>query len=273
MFYMKDSLENTKEKDVQIIHERSIISCFMNGLRVFSDRYLQLGRFLWPTSLIMLLLPIPGYLAFLGRIDAYLAEWNRQKKNPDLGFRDLKSETIFWTSRRGYSFLFLVILGLLSFALFFLFAKYNVNLWYAALAETAILLAALPFMRPLMQMSFSSDSFSVALKSLKKGAMNYTMHFSFELVAGLFSLFVAIIGLLPFALLILVYCYSQHAMEIGDDVNMPTLFPLYLFLAYLIAVWLLQHIMLAYSLCKFLFWGNILAKEKMIDENDAELKD
>lgn len=270
---MKDSLENTKEKNVQIIHERSIISCFMNGLRVFSDRYLQLGRFLWPTSLIMLFLPIPGYLAFLGRIDAYLAEWNRQEKNPDLRFRDLKSETISWTGRRGYSFLFLLIFGLLSFTLFFFFAKYHVNLWYAALAETAILLAALPFMRPLMQMSFSSDSFSVALRSLKKGVMNYTIHFSFELVAGFLSLFVAIIGLMPFALLVLVYFRSQHAMEIGDDVNMPTLFPLYLFLAYLIAIWVIQHIMLGYTFCKFLLWGSILAKEKMMDENDAELKE
>ena len=267
---MKNSAGNIKDTNVQIIRERSIISCFMNGLRVMSDKYTLLIRFLWPSSLLMTLLPIPGYLVFLGRVDTYLSQWLKQNDFPVLSSLDLKKETFNRALRRGYSFLYILVLIALIAGIFFVMEKYDVSVWYAILSGFVVSLAALPAVRPMMQLSNTDDTFADAMKTFPKGMQNYAQHFSFEVVALLLSVFVSIIGFMPFILLVLVYTRSQQAIAIGDASTLPALFPFYLFLGYLIAMVVLQHILLGYTFCKYLLLGNIMAAEKLVDENEKE---
>lgn len=268
---MNNPILNSNSDSLQIIRERSIISCFTKGLHFFSEHYISLLRYLWPTMLFMTFLPIPGYMFFSGKIDAFIAQWSESNEMPSFFNPQQKSKVSFYMLRRVYSFLLILAAILILICVPFLFLKFDINIWYACLCDMILLLFFLPFSRSFMQLAFSTNTFTQTLGYYRKGVTNFSQHFTFEFVSLLFSLFVLIIGCLPFSILLLVYFKSNQAIEFGDEVSLPILFPLYIFISYIVASFVLQHVILTYIFCKSLCWGNFIAHENVLNKETENL--
>ena len=261
---MKQPTSNLMNDQLQIQQERSIFSCLFKGLKFVSDYYTSLFRFLWPASVAMFLLPIPGCIVLAGRVDAYIAAWQVAGVPPVLPASAMVGVTKGFALRRTLHFVFFlaVLLSLVGVPL--LFAALGIGLWYALPCVVLLLAFLLPISRPLMQVSFVAESPVHSLSSYCKGFKDFWLHFSFESVSALVCALILFVGTLPFTVLLMVFAEYRQTISMGDAASLPSLMPLFFFLAYAVASLVLQHVVVAYIIGKCLFLGSLLTREKAV---------
>jgi len=259
-------MEIQDDKEFLVKKERSYLSCLSNGWRLAMDHIGELLRYAWPSMLFTLILPLPGILFLAGQIDAFLSKWAEDGAMPQASRSVLRHEIIYRTKRNAISFLVILIwcilLSLASYACLRFYPN-QILLW---LLTCVFILILLPIEYSFMSLSYTRRPASQCLKGYSVGCRHFGTLFVFEIVGFIFMSIALLMGSMAVISTSAVWQQSVMARAQGDSVDLPILFPVIAFFAYLLMMFVIQMVFIIYSFCHCLLWGSFEAREEGRDK-------
>lgn len=263
-------MEQNVDNIIQVCQYRSYTKNLKMGV---ATAFRQLGttiRYLLPSLVLTVLLPLPFILFFLGQNDALLRKWVELGYVPEARFAALK-DSIGKCSRRNVPLLLFLLLGVVLFgiAIWLPFLLGISKLW-SLLFVFVIFLIDIPFDVVFMEMSYTDKTFGECAGRLAKGMRNYGKLFAFSLLRGMLLLCVGILAFVPLmvALGVSVQAYSAHLD--GDVLNLPALFPVIVYLAYAVGMFVSLVAVHVFSFSRCLMWGSLVEEVPADAKVDGE---
>lgn len=243
-----------------VVEERSYVTSLAEGWRVAMNHFGEMARYLWPSALLTLVLPL-GVVFFAGQTDAVLKRWADEGAVPQPNRKVLRKEIMCRTRRNVLSFLIVLLVVALLLGAILLPGTLGVNRFYGLGAACVLLVLSLPLEVCLMNISYTSLPLASCLKSYVSGWRHWGLLFAFDLVVLLVAGVALLIGALP--LLILTYVSGEAAIArlAGDVVHLPMLYPVLQLLAYVLCMAVALSVGMTCSFCRCLLWGAIKAKD------------
>lgn len=255
-------MESSGENLFQVKKERSYISCLVNGCSYGFKHLGLLLRYIWPSLALAIVLPIPFLFFFAAQTDAVLRKWIELGYLPNVTMKAMRRDIEKCANRS-------VIAVLLSFLMFILAAVGVTSLvlpiilgWeylWSILIFVAVIILFLEMEVVVMQVRFSDlpikecfgSGFRIAWRNLGKV-------FAFDFLLYFLSIIIILPGSIPYIILSSAGLQAYRGWQIGDALDLPVLFPLYVFLsAYiLMAVTLLTFLVGSFADC--LMWGSLV---------------
>ena len=265
-------MEENKEMNEGLFKVRSYLGCLSEGIKLPTRNFIPLLKFLYPTlvvsalftvgaflfawnaqeittnkKLIVLLFQavslLPGCLSF-GQLSVAVSHYNATSTLEGLHPWALRKEILGAFGRSALAF----------YALFFIFIIYNIIiglLLYVLIPNVLLLMLLgivlfpavfiLAVMVPYQMtacdyMLDGKQGFLKSLARMKDGYRNWGAFFIVPLCGGFLSGLVALVGSLPFFILINVKFLARQATMIGDATDLPAMFPVMLGVTGLIAL-------------------------------------
>ena len=263
-------MEQVKENSIEICQYRSYARNFSLGVSTALKGMGASMRYMWPSMLLAVLLPIPFILRFIGQSDTLMRKWTETGSLPRLTLQSTRHE-VWKNSLRsvpGFFFYLIVVLLVVGAALAWLL--YSVSAWWIVGVVVVSAMLSVPLDAVFMEMSYTDRPLSECMGCLRKGIDHYAMYFSFSLLRAMSILSISLIGFLPFAVVCTAGYEAYVSYQSGDALSLPVAYPLVVFVAwvlglsvYLVAVHISRH-----SRC--LLWGSLVEKVPADSEVDGE---
>lgn len=183
-------------------------------------------RYAWPSLLMAILLPVPFISLFTGQVDAMLNKFKELGYFPKVSLTSLKDQVVRQVRRN-------IVGDLLSILL------------------NVFILVLPPLDRYLMDTNYSDQ------KPVWRFKGNNGAVFAFELLCFLFLGLVGIVGFIPLVVCLEVCLQAYNASQIGDAINLPVLFPLYVYLSYAVSMFVFLSSLMVVRTCRLLMWGSL----------------
>ena len=252
-------METTGENFFQVKKERSYISCLVNGCS-YGFRHLgMLLRYIWPSLVLTMVLPIPFVFLFVAQVDAILRKWIELGYLPNVTLKVMRRDVEKCANRSALKVLIYIIWLLVVLLFLFLPVLFGIRIWWGLIASFVAWLLLLPLSFVIMQISYSNITISACFKDgLKTACRNYGKLFAFEFLSNLLIFIIALLGSIPCQIIFAAGLQAYRGMQIGDVLDLPVLFPLYVALSVFIleAVFLITAIVFSFS--RFLMWGSLV---------------
>ena len=252
-------METTGENLFQVKKERSYISCLVNGCSYGFKHLGLLLRYIWPSVLLTCVLPIPFVFLFAAQLDAILRKWTELGYIPRVTLNVMRHDIEKCANHSAVKVLIYVLW--ISFSSFLLYMPIllGFSIWWGLLAFSVSWLLLLPLSVVIMQISYSHTSVSECVKSgIKTGYRNFGKLFVFEFLSNLLIMIIVLLGSIPCIVLAALCLQAYHGSLMGDVLDLPVLFPLYIILADVLGtvIWLMTLIVFGFSRC--LMWGSLV---------------
>ena len=242
--------------------ERSYLSCLSLGWQTTMNNIGLLLRYAWPSMLFTLLFPPLGIFFFAGQVDALLCRWIELGYVPSETAGSLRRDILYRAGRNAWLLLPIILICLIASALAYAVIRQGLGIWRYWGVIFAFILLLLPMELCSMRLSYTRLPLMECLRGYGIGWRFFGTLFVFEVIGLIFAGIALLLGSMPIMTISIVSQQAFQAQAIGDAIDLPVLYPVVVFLAYLIAtfVFLLCHFV--YSFCHCLLWGNIEAREE-----------
>jgi len=250
-----------EQKDEIVFHvkrNRSYVACITQGVSVSFRHLGQLVKYVWPSLLLSSVFTIPFIVFFAGQVDAILRKWTDLGYLPKVKPASLKKEILHCTLRNTISFCILIVFFLMIAACVVLSIYFGLPIWCACLILLLGFFLFIPVDVCFMYLSYTDEPVLTCLKSIKIGFCNYSRLFAFEFLLYLFYTIISLLSCLPFLVVLFVCIQANNAMNNGDVIDLPTLFPFYALLAYVACVAAELICLMMCSFCQCLMWGSLV---------------
>ncbi len=263
-------METREENLFQVKKERSYISCLVKGCSYGFKHLGLLLRYIWPSLLLTCVLPIPFVFLFAAQLDAILRKWTELGYIPNVTLRILRHDIEKCANHSAVKVLIYVLWILLSSFLLYLPMLFGFSIWWGLGALTLSWLLLLPLSVVIMQISYSQMSVAECFKTgMKTGYKNYGKLFVFEFLSNLLIMIIVLLGSIPCIVISALCLQAYHGSLMGDVLDLPVLFPLYVILAEVtgIAICLITLLVFGFSRC--LMWGSLV--NEVPTETEADI--
>lgn len=239
--------------------ERSYISCLVKGCAYGFKHLGLLLRYIWPSLVLSLVLPIPFVFFFAAQMDAILRKWIELGYVPNVTLKVLRRDVEKCANRSAIKVLIYVFLTVFLVTFFYLPMFLGLSIWWGILSFFVAWFLLLPLSFVIMEISYSDNDFSECFKGgLKTGYRNYGKLFAFEFLSGLLEFIIILLGSIPVLILQAVWFQASRSSMMGDVLDLPILFPLYVFLAAVIMIAVMLVMLLVFSFSRCLMWGSLV---------------
>jgi len=255
-------METTGENLFQIKKERSYISCILKGNSYGFKHLGLLLRYTWPSLILTIILPIPFIFLFAAQVDAILRKWIELGYLPNVKLKLMRRDIAKCANRSAINILIgmimvpIALVGICFLGVpMFLGWKY---LW-GVLVFLVVFILTLPMVVVVMQIGYSDVSLKECFRSgFRIAYKNFGSLFAFEFLSALLGGIIVFLGSIPCQVVFAVCVQAYRGWQMGDVVDLPVLFPLYVLLAvfFMIAVTLITALVFSFSRC--LMWGNLV---------------
>ena len=253
-------METIGENLIQVKKERSYISCLVKGCSYGFKHLGLLLRYIWPSLVLSVVLPIPFMFMFAAQMDAILRKWIELDYLPNVTLKSMRREIELCANRSAIKVLIYAFWLFLTLFSFYLTIFLGLGRWWALLVFFLVWLLLLPLSVVIMQVSYSNIPIAECLKGgVKIAYRNFGKLFAFEFLSNLLESIIVLLGGIPLLTLYAVSIQVHSSMVMGDVVDMP--FALYGFcyvLAYVICIFILLTILLVFSFSRCLMWGSLV---------------
>lgn len=263
-------METTGENLFQVKKERSYISCLVNGCSYGFKHLGLLLRYIWPSMVLSIILPIPFVFLFAAQLDAILRKWMELGYIPNVTFKVMRHDIEKCANHSAVKVLIYVLWVAVTFFLLYLPILLGISIWWGILASVVTWLLLLPLSVVIMQLSYSDAAISVCFKDgFRTAYRSFGKLFVFELLSNMLIFIVVLLGSIPLLVISALCLQAYHGTLMGDVLDLPVLFPLYYLLAAFIssAVWLITLLVFGFSRC--LMWGSLVNEVPAETEADS----
>lgn len=263
-------METTGENLFQVKRERSYISCLVKGIPYGFKHLGLLIRYIWPSLLAATLLPFPFLIFFLAQVYAILRKWVELGYLPQVTLKDLWPDVKQVALRSVVVWLLSVAVWLLIAVMLALTVSLGLHPGWCFLFFFVLLTLMVLFGPVVMQISYSDRNFPDCLRTgLSMGLHNWGRLFAFYLLGGIILAIIAFIGSIPYAVLLGAGFQAYGEMQMGGTLDLPTLFPLLVFLAQVIMMVVVLVGTLVFSFSDCLMWGSLVKEVPAETEVDG----
>ena len=263
-------METTRENLFQVKKERSYISCLVNGCSYGFKHLGLLLRYIWPSLILSIILPIPFVFLFAAQLDAILRKWTELGYIPNVTFKVMRHEIEKCTNHSAVKVLIYILWVAVTLFLLYLPLLLGISIWWGLLAALVTWLLLLPLSVVIMQISYSDTAISGCFKNgFKTAYRNFGKLFVFEFLSNMLIFIFVLLGSIPLLVISALCLQAYHGTLMGDVLDLPVLFPIYLILADCIcsAIWLITLMVFGFSRC--LMWGSLVNEVPAETEADS----
>lgn len=252
-------METTGENIIQVKKERSYISCLVKGCGYGFKNLGMLLRYIWPSLVLAILLPIPFIFFFAAQMDAILRKWTALGYVPNVKLKAMKRDIELCSNRSAFKVLIYMLW--MGIALVGLYAPFfiGIKIWWGLVFFFLVWLLPLPLSVVIMQVSYSDNKIKDCLRSgFRIGYRNYGKLFAFEFLSNLLQVIIVLMGALPLIVLQCARAQALRSIMMGDATVLPVSFYLYAILGSFI-YWTVAYItLLVFSFSRCLMWGSLV---------------
>ena len=252
-------METTGENLFLVKKERSYISCLVKGCGYGFKNLGILLRYIWPSLVLTVIMPIPFIFFFAAQVDAVLRKWTQLGYVPNVNLKAMRRDIEKCANRSAIKVLIYMLWIAVSFICFYLPLIFGLGIWWCLLISFFAWLLFLPLSVVIMQVSYSNIPIKECFRSgLKISYRNYGKLFAFDFLGSLIISIIIIIGAIPLVVLQLVWLQANRSMMIGDVTDLPLVFFLYAILASIIYFTIVFVTLLVFSFGRCLMWGSLV---------------
>lgn len=263
-------MEEKEETSIKVCEYRSFTKNVTLGLATAFKRMGTFLRYIWPSLALSVVLPIPFYVFMKGRTDALMRKWNELGYIPEVKPKDLKGDVKRCTCRALVECLCdAAMVCLLAVAVYVAIVK-GASLLVAFGIAALLFLLYIPFETVFMEISYSDKPVSKCFGKLKTGVKHYGKYFSLCMFRLLVGGVPVLFSCLPLAVAVSVSLQAYSAYLSGDVLDLPALFPLYVYLAYVVGMSVTLVTVSVFSFCRVLTWGSLVEEVPADTEVDGE---
>lgn len=262
-------MDNVNESVITVIEERSYIKSFTLGVSLAFKNLGMLLRYIWPSALLAILLPLPCYVLFEGQNVAVLRKLMELGYLPKVSIKGLRADIARCSKRAVFNLIISVILNMLMCVTIMLPFITGHRIEWGLLGSFILFLLLLPIDFVCMEISFSDKPLSQCLRGFGRGYRNYGSMFAFTLLCFIFLMLVSFVGLMPLIVLLEASNQAISAYKLGDVLDLPTLFPMYVFLAYAIGSLFVYIGIQVLYFCRCMMWGSLVKEVPADTEVDG----
>lgn len=255
-------METNTENHIKVREARSYARCIKLGLSMAADHAGVVWTHTWPSVLLSLVLPFPGMIIFMGQLDRLLCEWRElgyvPRRKPLEGWRMDARRSVRALANQFILAFIICIIGSCTWAAM----TYLPHGKLMAMAAMAILtLAALPSVMMMMEVEYSDSPLPVCRAGWLTGFRHYGSLLAYSLLLFMISLLTMMVGIFPMDIVMIVSTKAWQAVQAGDTVMTPTMWPLAIIASYVIFLIFSFSTITITAFCNILFWGSIHARE------------
>ena len=254
----KDNINEKVNDSVKVLnHDRSYVRSLLLGWKTGLDHIGMVSRYLWPSILLTVILPIVGVLFLAGQTDALLRRWVQLGYVPDVKWNALKGDAWRRTLRNILNLIIVCLLIVLSIVCILLPSLTGISYWYAVVGLLVLWIVATPLEYCMMKVSYADTPLLGCMSGYAVGLRNFGSLFSFNLLNFIVVFLVSVVASLPLLVMLLVNTQAIQARAMGDLANLPTLFYVLFPLAFLLMVYIVALMYSVVSFSRCLMWGSI----------------
>lgn len=263
-------MESKEEQLISVRQERSYVGNFKLGMKVSFKSMGLLMRYLWPSIVLSILVPVFGWIFYAGQTDALLRKLIELGYVPDVRINSLKGEVVNSTKRYLLNFAILLIFFLVIVGIMVVPVLMGVSKWWGVAGVALYALMAFPMDAVCMEVSFSSKPLAGCFRSALLGYRNYAQMFAFALLCFFFALPTIMLGFIPLMVSCNVSYQAYQAVLNGDIVDLPSAFIFVIFLAYALGSAVALLSLQAVSFCRCFMWGSLVKEVPADSEAEGE---
>ena len=255
-------METTGENLFQVKKERSYISCLVNGVSYGFKHLGMLLRYIWPGLVLTSLLPIPFMFFFAAQVDAILRKWIELGYLPNVTLKSMRRDIEKCANRSAITILIgILMLPIVFIGLCFLMMPIFMGwkyLW-GVLVFLVIFIVTLPMVVVIMQIGYSDTPLKECFRSgYRIARRNFGSIFAFEFLSFLLGGLIVFLGSIPYQVILSVCIQAKKGLMMGDVLDLPTLFPFYVYLSAVIMIAVMLVTILLFSFSRCLMWGSLV---------------
>lgn len=255
-------METTGENLFRVKKERSYISCLLNGCGYGFKNLGMLLRYIWPSLVLTIILPLPFIIFFFAQLDAILRKWTELGYLPNVTLKTMRDDIGKCASRSALALLLdilmipVLVAGLAGLALPMILGwKY---VW-SVLIFLLVFVLAFGMIVVLMQIRYSYTPLKECFCSgFRLAYRNFGSLFAFEFLGSLLGGIIIFLGSIPNQVISSAAMQAYKGWQMGDVLDLPALFPLYVILAMIISAAVLWITYMVFSFSNCLMWGNLV---------------
>ncbi len=263
-------MEEREKSLIKVCEYRSLTKSVTLGLSTAFRRMGEFLRYMSPSLALTVVLPVPFYILEKGWTDALMRKWNEQGYIPEMRNKDTKIGAARCVRRAVVECLCDVAMVGLAVCIVLLAISKWLGLLPAAGIVILLFLLYVPFEAVFMEISYSDKPVSKCFGRLKKGLAHYGRYFSLCMFRLLVGGLTVSFGCLPLAVAVSAGIQARIAFLSGDALDLPVLFPLYLFCAYVLGMLVVLVTVFTFNFCRVLVWGSLVEEVPTDAEMDGE---
>ena len=263
-------MEESGKSLIKVCEYRSLTKSVTLGMSTAFRRMGEFLRHMSPLLALTVVLPMPFYVLEKGWTDALMRKWNEQGRIPEMGDKDTKSDVARCTRRAVVECLCDMAVICLAVCAVLLAVSKGMGILLAAGVVFLLFLLYVPFEAVFMEISYSDKPILKCFGMLKKGIAHYGRYFSLCMFCLLVGGLTVSFGCLPLAVAASAGMQARVAFLSGDALDLPALFPLYLFCAYVLGMLVVLVTAFTFNFCRVLVWGSLVEEVPADAEMDGE---
>lgn len=263
-------MEQNGDNIIRVCQYRSYTGTLKTGLAT-SFRLLGMNlRYLLPSLVLAVLLPLPFVVLFLGQNDALLRKWTELGYVPQTTFAAQKDGILRCSRRNVPRVLFLLLCAVLIVVALWLPSVLGIGGLWSILFILVVFMLSVPFDMVFMEMSYTDKPAVRCMAAVSRGMRNYGKLFAFSLLRIILLCCVGALAFVPLAVALGVSLQAYTAHLDGDVLNLPSAFPLVVYLAYATGMSVALVAVHVFSFCSCLMWGSLVEEVPADAEVDGE---
>lgn len=253
-------METTGENLFQVKKERSYISCLVKGCGFGFKNLGILLRYIWPSLVLAVILPIPFIFFFAAQMDAMLRKWIELGYVPNVKLKAMRRDIERCANRSAIKVLIYMLWVGIALTCFCVSFFLGLKIWWCLLIFFLVWLLLLPLSVVMMQVSYSDIPVKECFGSgLRISYRNYGKLFAFDFLSCLLESIIIIMGAFPLLVLQTVRIQEARSVMMGDATDLPLVtFLLYAILASTIYFAVMLVTLLVFSFSRCLMWGSLV---------------
>lgn len=263
-------METTGDNLFQVKKERSYISCLVKGCGCGFKNLGVLLRYIWPSLVLAVILPIPFVFFFAAQMDAMLRKWTQLGYVPNVKLKAMRRDIEKCANRSAVKVLIYMLWVGITITCFLVPFILGLKIWWCLLILFFVWLLLLPLSAVMMQLSYSDIPVKECFSSgLRISYRNYGKLFAFDFLSCLLEFIIIIMGAFPLIVLQTVRTQANSSMMMGDAADLPMTFFLYAILASVIYCTVMLVTLLVFSFGRCLMWGSLVYEVPAETEADS----
>lgn len=255
-------METNTENHMEVCEARSYARCIGEGLIMAADHVGTVMKHTWPAIVLSLLLPFPGLIIFTGQLNRLLCEWRDQGYVPRYKAKEgIRKDGKYILRALVCTLFFTFIILLISLSIWASWHFLPYKSWMPMTVLILLTLILMPTMMAMMEITCTEKPLAECMQGWITGYKHYGSLFAFELLLMMITFIIMIPGMLPAGLTWIATQKAWMAMQEGDLVMMPPVWPLVILGANIVMGISILVTITIEAFANMLFWGSIKARE------------